>query len=134
MRWVKDYLSFRTQCVVVDGAVSDSVRVVSGVPQGSILGPLLFAIYVNGVTVNVVSLCSQLVLWADDLLSFRPVTAQNDFCIIQDDIDSIEDWSSGNFLTFNSVKCKYMVISRKRCLPLPSHPLLLCGNPLVCVD
>ena len=70
--WVKNYLSDRTQCVIVNGVASDYLPVVSGVPQGSVLGPLLFLIilYINDLMDLNLSEGSSLVLYADDILLY----------------------------------------------------------------
>ena len=65
IRWVSNYLTDRTQSVVLGGAQSNPLPVVSGVPQGSALGPLLFLIYINGVSASVTD--SKITLYADDI-------------------------------------------------------------------
>ena len=70
LSWLLDYLTQRKQQVVVDGATSNQVSVVSGVPQGSVLGLLLFSIYINGITEVSISPHSYRVLYADDVLLY----------------------------------------------------------------
>ena len=60
-----------------------------------------------------------MVLYADDLLLFRPITKQYDFQTLQSDINTVADWVSANYSTFNSSKCKYKLVSRKRQPSLP---------------
>ena len=68
-RWIVYYLHQRTQAVGVDGETSATLPVVSGVPQGLVLGPLLFLIYIDGL--SRIQLCDgTLILFADDILSF----------------------------------------------------------------
>ena len=130
VHWVANYLTSRHQNVVVNGAISDSTPVLSGVPQGSVLGPLLFLIYVNDLASLPISDRSQLVLYADDLLLFRPISNPSDYCHLRDDIAAIEAWTWNNSLRFNTSKCKYMTISRKRSPVTPTSPLLLNGTPI----
>ena len=100
--------------MVVNGPSSSDSHVLSGVPQGSILGPLLFLIYIDNLTYLPTSNGSHSVLYADDLLLFCPFEGREDFQLLQNDISIIDKWVQQNHLTFNSAKCKYMVISRKR--------------------
>ena len=112
LNWISSYLSLRNQCVVVNGASSDSVQVISGVPQGSVLGPLLFSIYIDSVTS--LNLSSNLVLYADDILLYMPIVNDTDCAALQSDIDKILNWTTANLMSFNSSKCKHMIISRTK--------------------
>ena len=112
--WLSDYLTSRKQRVVVDGSMSSPTDVFSGVPQGSILGPLLFLIYIDGVTEVELSNNSRLVLYADDVLIYSPISCHTDCQLLQHDINTICAWSIEQHLTLNPQKCKFTTISRKR--------------------
>ena len=113
------------QCVVVNGVSSDRVSVLSGVPQGSILGPLLFLIYINDLTDITFSEGSKLVLYADDILLYKPILSHDDFNALQTDVNLIQTWADSNNMTCNTTKCKVMNISRKRRPLFPLHPIQL---------
>ena len=134
VNWVKNYLAERCQVVAVDGVESDPLPVLSGVPQGSVLGPLLFLIYINDLPHAIQDEFAHLNLFADDLLLYRIITSAADYLLLQEMICKIEQWTSDNYLSFNTSKCKYMIISRKRNPPLPDIPLQLCGSALERVD
>ena len=104
--------------MVVDGAISDELHVISGVPQGSVLGPLLFLIYIDGVE-SVTLSDGTIVLYADDMVLYRPIYSYEDYWLLQQDINAIAMWIADNHLQFNTSKCKYMTISRKRAKELP---------------
>ena len=72
--WIRDYLTGRTQKVLVNGSTSTAMPVLSEVPQGSILGPLLFLIYISDISNIHLSVGSKLVLYADDMLLFKPIS------------------------------------------------------------
>ena len=129
LRWITDYLTSHSQTVVVNGESSQPAPVLSGVPQGSVLGPLLFLIYINDLDINIED-GAEITLYADDVLLFRIINSPEDFVALQEDIDKIGSWSRANFLTLNRTKCKYMIVSRKTNLSTPSSPLLLEGHPL----
>jgi hypothetical protein len=123
--------------VVVEGDKSGVSQVLSGVPQGSVLGPLLFLIYIDETSSIYLSPDSNRVtyLWhADDVCIYRPISSCSDFRYVQDDIKAVEEWSSENYLSLNPSKCKYMLISRKRMPNVPDGPLLLGNCPLQKVD
>jgi ribonuclease P/MRP protein subunit RPP40 len=92
---------------VVNGATSSEVHAISGVPQGSVLGPLLFLIYINNVTSLLFSPGTQITLYADVLL-YKPIGKFDDYHLIQMDLISMV------YLTFNPKKSKCMLVSRKR--------------------
>ena len=128
LAWIKDYLSGRSQRVVLNGQSSSWLPISSGVPQGSILGPLLFLTYINDLAHCSFSTGSQLLMFADDLLLFKPITNASDYVAFQNDINAVSNWSKQNHLTLNVSKTKFMLISRSR---QKSHPsLLLDSSPL----
>ena len=88
MSWVHNYVADRHQFVAYNGAASDTSLVVSGVLQGSILCPLLFLILEDICQVNL-SLDCKLVLYADDILLYRPISSSSDYNLLQADIDSL---------------------------------------------
>ena len=100
--WLKAYLSHRLQCVSINGNRSGLLPVISGVPQGSILGPLLFLIFINDLPDSTHS--SSLLLYADDAKCFRPIASSTDHHL-QDDLNSLFNWSLKWRLCFNNYKC-----------------------------
>ena len=103
--WIKSFLSNRVQKVVVDGKVSFSANVISGVPQGTVLGPLLFLLFVNDLELNVKH--SMLKLFADDsrlIKSVHPTSSCIDSEKLQYDLDQILDWAAKNNMLLNEDK------------------------------
>ena len=90
------------------------LAVTSGVPQGSILGLLLFLLYVNDIPNLPFSKDSHLMMYADDLLLFKPISCQQDLSTFQCDVNLISQWTLQNHLSLNCNKTKYMLISRGR--------------------
>ena len=87
IKWISFSLEEHTQCVVCGGYTSDPANVISGVPQGTVLGPLLFLIYINDLPECVSSMCS---LFADDLLVYRKIESERDIEILQNDLSNLE--------------------------------------------
>ena len=83
-------LSGRSQRVVVDGEYSDPIAVISGVLQGSEIGPLLFLCYINDISRN---LTSTIRLYADDTLIYRTICNEQDVIALQNDLNTIIRWS-----------------------------------------
>ena len=129
LRWIMSYLSMRTQYVCVDGSSSDILPAISGVPQGSVLGPLLFNIYINDIT-NVSLSNGSMLLYADDSMLYRPIHTDDDYYHLQLDINKLCTWTDNNLLRYNSTKCKYMVISRRKQPTLPSTSLFVNDSPM----
>ena len=116
LKWLTHYLCMRRQYVCVNGCSSTILPVHSGVPQGSILGPLLFIVYINDITMVQLS-DGTMSLYADDIMLYRPIRSPVDYHSLQLDIDNLCAWTNENFMKFNASKCKFMVVSRKK------HPL-----------
>jgi Reverse transcriptase (RNA-dependent DNA polymerase) len=109
---IKSFLSGRSQKVVIDGYSSTPIEVASGVPQGSVLGPLLFLIYINDLPDKLKSKCR---LFADDSLLYRKILTDEDYKILQDDLREVMDWCCKWEMTLNLQKCEHMQLSSKRC-------------------
>ena len=102
LRWVQNFLSGRRQRVVLNGDHSSWSTVSSGVPQGSVLGPMLFLLYVNDIPLSV---DSSILLFADDAKIFRSIRCEADYLQLQRDIDILFEWSRTWLLNFNISKC-----------------------------
>ena len=102
LAWINFWLTERFQRVVVDGEASSFVKVTSGVPQGTVLGRLMFLLFINDIHEN---LDSTLRLFADDALLYRPINTMNDTIILQNDIDKLVSWSKTWQMQFNVTKC-----------------------------
>ena len=114
---------------MLNGKSSHSAHVTSGVPQGSILGPLLFLIYIDDISKVSLLERSKLVLYADDMLLYHPISNNDDYSALQSDINAISNWTSTNGMSFNTTKCKCMTISRQR-NPSSVSRLMLNGSLL----
>ena len=113
---VCSYLSGRQQYVLVNGKHFECCHVLSGVPQGSVLGPLLFLIYINSLTYMPLSDSTRLTLYSDDLLIYKPILTESSNLQLQGDINSISLWADNNLMTFNASKCKCILLTNKKTL------------------
>ena len=95
--------------VLINGSFSDLMKVLSGVPQGSVLGPLLFWLFVNDLPNWIISSMS---MFADDAKLWRTIKTTNDSQILQRDLDALMNWSNKYLLKFNPQKCKLMCIGQ----------------------
>ena len=93
----------RKQFVVLNGAKSTTYQVISGVPQGSVLGPLLFLVYINDSIERTRYSGNTINLFADDMLLFRIINDAHDMELVQQGIDNVSDWVEDNNLCLNSV-------------------------------
>ena len=105
LQWIQAFLTDREQSVCVGGIKSKPANVTSGVPQGSVLGPVLFVLYINDMP-NSVS--SNLTMYADDTKLYRPVRSPQDMRVLQEDLDALQRWSTSWLLNFHPGKCKML--------------------------
>lgn len=110
LTWVRNFLTNRSQFVTVNQSDSPMSKVLSGVPQGSVIGPLLFLIYINDLPAK---LHSSINLYADDCVIYREISNTNDANVLQNDLDTITRWCEDWLMTLNINKCKVMHVSRK---------------------
>ena len=113
LRFIRAYLQGRQQKVVVGGSMSSTLPVHSGVPQGSILGPLLFVLFINDMF-SCVSEGTNIALYADDTKIWREICCSEDHDVLQRDIDKLFVWSIENNMTFHPSKCKVLSVTLQR--------------------
>lgn len=112
LRWCEDYLTHREQRVVIEGQSSAWSVIPSGVPQGSLLGPLFFVIFISDLP-NVVMPGNTIALYADDCKTSRLINCTSDQHDFQSDLNNLHIWSQRNLMDFNVKKCKLMRITKK---------------------
>ena len=111
LSWIGAFLSNRTQTTVVNGVHSSYVEVTYGVPQGSVLGPMLFLLYINDIN-NAITF--QIKLFADDSVLYRNIRNQNDQLILQNDLDTISSWAEKCLMELNITECSVLSITLNR--------------------
>ena len=107
--WIKGFLNERSQVVKVNGEESTIAPVLSGIPQGSVLGPLLFVIYINDLPE---AISSPVFLFADDTKILRQISSRKDSLELQSDIDSLSVWAEKWLLNFNTDKCHVISLGK----------------------
>ena len=118
LAWIKDFLQGRKQRVIYNDETSDWEQVLSGVPQGSVLGPTLFILYVMDIPDDIKSTVD---MFADDTKIYRAVRNDEDAEQLQRDINTLIEWSNKWMMKFNVRKCKHMRISRQSDNPKPEY-------------
>nr|VZI16962.1 unnamed protein product [Spirometra erinaceieuropaei] len=129
LRWIQSFLVGRSQIVLVGDRQSAEVAVESGVPQGSVLGPTLFIIYVNDC---VSELNCDVAMFADDVKLWSVIRTEFDEERLQADLTRLEKWSQDWLLPFNATKCNVLRVGRTRSLNRRVYHLN--GVPLQEVD
>ena len=126
LNWFKNYLQDRKQKVVMNGTSSNWRSITAGVPQGSILGPLIFLVYINDLADQVES---NIRLYADDASLY--ITYQNPdeaAIILNEDLERVQTWAEKWLMTFNPNKTEALTFSRKHQIDTP--PLFMNNNPI----
>ena len=115
LEWVTSFLSNRKQRVRVNTDHSKWVDVISGIPQGSVLGSLLFVTYIIN---DLPEKTSEIFLFADDMKMFKTIYSKDDCKLLQDVINCTYSWTDSSLLVFHPAKCKQMRIGHQRSMIL----------------
>lgn len=107
LRWLRNFPHGRRQCVIVEGEFSSWVSVTSGVPQGSVLGPLLFLVFINDLPE---SLENPSLIFADDTKVYGDSTSESDQLVLQHDLNCVIKWTQLWQMRLNVSKCKSLVL------------------------
>ena len=128
LAWLTNYLQDRYQRVVINGQFSAWGSIKAGVPQGSVLGPLLFLVYINDI-IHVVTHC-QIRLFADDTCLFIDIDNPDEAArLMNEDLEAINKWSSDWLVKFSAPKTKEMIISKKR--EINVHPPIILDGVVI---
>ena len=109
--WFRNFLTNRRQRVQIRGSYSEWSPVISGVPQGSILGPIMFLIYVNDIP-NIITSTAK--LFADDTKIYRQINKVEDSIALQSDLTALDLWADRWQVKFNPSKCQVMRITHNK--------------------
>ncbi len=110
LKFLVNYLKDRQQRVVIGNTSSSYKSVNSGVPQGSIIGPLLFVLFINDLS-DELSTGTEAVLYADDTKIWRVINSSLDHEILQKDVDCLQNWANDNLMRFHPGKCKILTVT-----------------------
>jgi hypothetical protein len=110
IRVIQSNLNGRWFFVKVENAHSSNARLPSGVPQGSVLGPVLFVAYINAITEVPLNPESHVILFADDMALVHPLILDDSVTAIQEDIDHINNGLTNLSLNLNEKKCEFQIL------------------------
>ena len=108
--WIKNFLDNRTQSVVVNGSSSSTIPVSSGVPQGSVFGPLLFLIYINYLPESVKN--SNVRIFSDDTAFYHSLSVSFNSSLLQQDLSNLEQLEANWDMKLNPSKCQVIQITK----------------------
>ena len=128
--WIEAWLKNRRQRVVLNGFESSWSHVPSGVPQGSVLGPLLFLIFINDIDTAVDAVNCVLIKFADDTKGLQKVDSPNDANKLQNNLNNLFEWSKEWQMLFNLEKCHVLHFGSKN----PKNIYTIDSRPLIHVD
>ena len=120
LQWIKSYLTNRTQTVSINGVHSYPAKVISGVPQGTVLGPILFLIYINDLNKCIHS--SIISHFADDTRILKAIASTSDVTLLQTDLLDTITWSNKNKMVLHEDKFELLCHSLKKSNPLKELP------------
>ena len=128
--WIQTWLTNRTQKVVVEGETSSSLKVLSGIPQGTVLGPLMFLLYINDISAGI---NSSIRLFADDCVLYRVIKSTEDHKHLQQDLNTLVEWTEQWQMTLNPAKCvtlncTWSLLPSVGCLLHKQYPIKFCGT------
>ena len=106
IKWVESFLKDRSQQVVVDGHLSLAAIIISGVPQGTVLGPILFLIFINDITLCVSESIAR--CFADDTRIMKAISGNRDMEILQNDLNAVTKWSTRNNMSLHEDKFEFI--------------------------
>ena len=124
-QWITSFLRQRTQQVIVDGATYEKAPVLSGVPQGTVLGPLLFLLFINDLPASV---NSKTRLFADDCIIYKKINSMQDCQQLQHDLHCLAQWETTWGMAFHPDKCNVLRVTRRK--RPASYSYLLKGHQL----
>ena len=108
--WLENFLTRRTQRVTVEGHYSSTTNVTSGIPQGSVLAPLLFLCFINDLPEGIKS---RIKLYTDNVLLYSIITTPYDCHQLQADLHTLEQWAKKWNMIFNPSKCEFLRVTNK---------------------
>ena len=111
LSWIEAFLNDRRQHVVVDGIKSEQGLVTSGVPQGSVIAPVLFLAFINDLPDKI---SSEVRLFADDTVVYRKISTVEDAAALQNDLDALARWEEEWQMEFHASKCQVLRVRRAR--------------------
>ena len=126
---LRRFLTGRSQRAVINGSASSWSPVVSGLPQGTVLGTILFLMFINDLTTNTTS---GIKLFADDCVLYRPINSVSDYFALQRDLDELEKWAYTWQMKFAPTKCFVMSITLKNSPSQFSYSLCIAQLDCAC--
>ncbi|MFA9289573.1 MAG: reverse transcriptase domain-containing protein, partial [Weeksellaceae bacterium] len=134
LSWIKSYLTSRSFKVILNGTESPIYQLFYGVPQGSVLGPLLFILYTTPLSKVIADSSSNHKLYADDTqlyISFSAVDFSHNITHLEQTVSNVYNWMSSNFLSLNPSKTEFLVIGLPKQLEKLNHPTIHLPNNVI---